>query len=84
MFEQKLKEVVGVQDQIFASHGGFYQFLNENSDYSVSNLIKNPIIKDLENHITLMYTGVSRYSNIAISRNKILIKRMKLMKLYIN
>lgn len=74
MFEQKiLKEVVGVQDQIFASHGGFLSIsINENSDYSISNLIKkNPIIKDLENHITLMYTGVSRYSsNIAIKQKQ--------------
>lgn len=68
-FEQNiLNEVVGVQDQIFASYGGFLSIeIKKNSDFLISDLIKkNDKLKELENNITLLYSGKSRFaSNIA-------------------
>jgi len=57
-----LKEKVGSQDQIAAAYGGlnFIKF-NKNSSFSVSPLIISKNKKnDLEKHIILCFTGISR------------------------
>jgi D-glycero-alpha-D-manno-heptose-7-phosphate kinase len=57
-----LKEKVGSQDQIAAAYGGlnFIKF-NKNSSFSVSPLIISKSKKnDLEKHIILCFTGISR------------------------
>ena len=65
-FEQKiLKEIVGSQDQIAASYGGFnsIKFLNDGS-YIVRDLkIEKKIEKKLNDRLILLFTGNQRRAN---------------------
>ena len=60
-----IKESVGSQDQISAAYGGFNQIeFNKDGNFSVEPLIINPERKkDLNNHLMLFFTGISRFSS---------------------
>lgn len=65
-FEQNiLKEVVGSQDQIAASYGGFNSItFNQDGSYNIKELkIKNDIEKKLNNRLILLFTGNQRRAN---------------------
>lgn len=55
---------VGKQDHYAAAHGGlrFYQF-NSNEIVDVESLGDNAVLKGLENHLMLFYTGKTRRAN---------------------
>ena len=64
--EQNLiKECVGSQDQISAAYGGFNEIeFNRDSSFIVQPLIaKKERIEDLNNHLMLFFTGISRFSS---------------------
>ena len=66
-FEHKiLKELVGSQDQIAASYGGFNSIkFYKNEKFKVSGYnIKNPYFKKLNNNLILVYSGISRTANL--------------------
>jgi len=60
-----LKESVGSQDQVLTALGGFKK-IDFNTDHSISEM---PVIvaperkSELENHLLLFYTGISRYAS---------------------
>jgi D-glycero-alpha-D-manno-heptose-7-phosphate kinase len=60
-----LKENVGSQDQIIASYGGFKKVtFNEDDTFRVIPIIlRNEILKDLQSHLMLFFTGFSRYAS---------------------
>jgi len=60
--EQKiLNEVVGSQDQVAASYGGFNKIIfNKNGSIKVNNLRALKNIKKLNNNLLLIYTGIQR------------------------
>lgn len=57
-----LKEHVGVQDQISTAYGGFNQItIHSNGNFEVTPLILPPQrLEELQNHLLLFFTGVSR------------------------
>ena len=57
-----LNESVGVQDQIMAAHGGFRIIeIGEDKNWNIKNiLLPSEYIKDLEDHVLLGFSGVSR------------------------
>jgi D-glycero-alpha-D-manno-heptose-7-phosphate kinase len=60
-----LKESVGSQDQVLTALGGFKK-IDFNNDHSISEMpvIVSPDRKsELENHLLLFYTGISRYAS---------------------
>jgi D-glycero-alpha-D-manno-heptose-7-phosphate kinase len=60
-FEQKImKEVVGSQDQIAASYGGFNKIIFKKNKFSLKRIIKKRNIKKLEKNLVLIYTGIAR------------------------
>jgi len=64
--EQRLiKENVGCQDQIMASYGGFNRIeFKQNEKHLVTPVtIKPERIEELQNHLMLYYTGVSRIAS---------------------
>ena len=64
--EQNLiKECVGSQDQISAAYGGFNEIeFNRDGSFSVEPLVaKKERLEDLNNHLMLFFTGVSRLSS---------------------
>jgi len=65
-FEQKLlKEVVGSQDQVAASYGGFNSIkFYQNGSFKVSNLLTSKKAQNVFfNNMYLVFTGISRYSH---------------------
>ena len=69
-FEHKiLKELVGSQDQIAASYGGFNSIkFYKNEKFKVSRYdIKNSYFKKLNNNLILVYSGISRTANLIAS-----------------
>ena len=60
-----LKENVGLQDQIFASEGGFIRIdFNDEKKFNTSPItIHNKRLKELESHLMLFFTGISRYAS---------------------
>ena len=66
---QILKELVGSQDQIAASYGGFNSIkFYKNEKFKVSGYnIKNPYFKKLNNNLILVYSGISRTANLIAS-----------------
>jgi D-glycero-alpha-D-manno-heptose-7-phosphate kinase len=63
-FENKyLKEIVGVQDQIAASYGGFNIIKIENNKFTVNKIQNNSnFSRVLNSNLVLLYTGQSRIS----------------------
>ena len=64
--EQKiLKETVGIQDQIAASHGGFnYIKINKDGGYNLSKInISSKRIKQLNENLFLVYSKMNRTAN---------------------
>lgn len=71
--EQKiLKENCGSQDQIWAAYGGFNIIkFNKNGNFSVNKIKQsNDRIRNLEQNMFLVYTGLNRYSD-NIEKDKI-------------
>ncbi|MDC1148325.1 hypothetical protein OAT00_01480 [Pelagibacteraceae bacterium] len=68
-FEQKiLKETVGIQDQIAAAYGGFNIIKFDKKKFTVSSLKKREnFLKNLENSLLLVYTGITRDAQIIAS-----------------
>ena len=65
-----IKESVGIQDQIAAAYGGI-NLVKMGQDWSVKNLsLSDEYIKELESHILLGYSNVSRFAEIQ-SKKKI-------------
>ncbi len=64
-FEQKiLNEVVGMQDQISASFGGFNKILIEkNGAFKIKNFKIDNKIKKLNKNLLLLFTGIYRTAN---------------------
>ncbi len=62
--QQVLKENVGVQDQIFAAHGGMRVIhIQRDGDYIVEPLILPPdYTAALEDHVLLGFTGITRFA----------------------
>ena len=63
-----LRENVGLQDQIFASEGGFIKidFIDEKNFYTSPVTISSGRLEELQSHLMLFFTGISRYaSNVA-------------------
>jgi D-glycero-alpha-D-manno-heptose-7-phosphate kinase len=71
-----LNESVGVQDQIMAAHGGFRIIkLGPSSNWNIQNmLLPNDYVKELESHVLLGFSGISR---MAEQQAKIKIKNIK-------
>jgi D-glycero-alpha-D-manno-heptose-7-phosphate kinase len=67
-----IKECVGSQDQIAAAYGGFNEIeFYKDDNFSVApKVIDHERIKDLNNHLMLFYTGISRFSS-EISRSQV-------------
>ncbi len=68
-----LRENVGVQDQIAAAYGGFNRItIAPDGEFNVNPVILPPErLKNLQNHMMLFFTGVSRTaSNIAAEKMK--------------
>ncbi len=74
--QELIKECVGSQDQIAAAYGGFneIEFYNDGKFSVTPKIIKQSRREDLNNHLMLFYTGVSRFSS-EISRS--LVNNMK-------
>jgi D-glycero-alpha-D-manno-heptose-7-phosphate kinase len=60
--QNHLNESVGVQDQIMAAYGGFRKIeLGPDSNWNVKNmLLPKDYVKELENHVLLGFSGISR------------------------
>jgi len=60
-----IKECVGSQDQISAAYGGFNEIeFYKDGTFSVEPKIINPNrLKDLNDHLMLFFTGISRFSS---------------------
>ena len=70
MFESKiLKEIVGIQDQIAASYGGFNHIkIKKNGQYSVKPIFKNfSDLDKLDKRLFLVYTNVERHNKFIIN-----------------
>ena len=67
--EQKiLKEMVGSQDQVAASHGGFNRIsFQKNSSFKVKKIKANKNLKLLEDNLILIYTSISRTAHLIAS-----------------
>ena len=74
--QEVIKECVGSQDQISAAYGGFtaIEFYNDGAFSVTPKIIKQSRKKDLNNHLMLFYTGVSRFSS---KISKSLVNNMK-------
>ncbi len=60
-----LKESGGIQDQIAAAYGGFNKITFDGTDgFKVRPItIKKERVKELENHLMLFFTGISRFAS---------------------
>ena len=60
--QEILNEVVGCQDQVLASYGGFNHItFSQNREFSVTPLtIPDGRVEELNDHLLLFYTGISR------------------------
>lgn len=75
-----LGEPVGYQDQILAAHGGFNKVtFNRNTTFDVSPMvIESDKVSQIEDHLMLFFTGISRYSaDVALSQVQNLKKKEK-------
>lgn len=65
--EQKiLNEIVGLQDQIATSYGGFnFIEFKKNCQFTVKRInIKNKVLEELNNNLFLVFTGFDRQANV--------------------
>lgn len=75
-----LKENVGIQDQIMAAHGGIRIIEMDENGWSSENLSLDPsYVRNLESHIMLGFSGVSRLSEEHSSR---IVKKIKEEKIH--
>jgi D-glycero-alpha-D-manno-heptose-7-phosphate kinase len=60
-----IKECVGSQDQISAAYGGFneIEFFKDGTFSVESKIINQDRLQDLNNHLMLFFTGISRFSS---------------------
>ena len=73
--QQLLAEAVGIQDQIQVAHGGLNVInISRDGAYRVSPVtISSPRIQELESHLMLFFTGISRFaSDIARAQIKVI------------
>ncbi len=62
--KQNLKESTGLQDQIYATYGGFSKIIYNKKNFKVSKITNDPKIqKNLENNLILFYTYKSRVAH---------------------
>ena len=82
-FEQKImNEIVGSQDQIAASYGGFNKITFKKNNFRLKKIENKKSIQKLENNLVLIYTGINRTAHkIAASYTKKLTTEKKI---YIN
>jgi D-glycero-alpha-D-manno-heptose-7-phosphate kinase len=84
-FEQEiLKEVVGYQDQVAASYGGFNKILfKKNREFTVEKFKNEKTLKLLNDHLLLFHSGIYRTANdIATEYVKKLNKSQQMEKIY--
>ena len=55
-----MKEIVGSQDQISASYGGFNKITFYKNNFKIKKIINYTNMKKLENNLILIYTGIQR------------------------
>ena len=69
--QEILKENVGVQDQIQVCHGGFnITSIFNDSSYSLLSLNKSStLVKEIEESLVLVYTGIQRFSSEIHEKN---------------
>ena len=82
--QERLGEVVGCQDQIFAAHGGFniVRFRRDGDIHVYPFLLNKSKLEALENHLLLFFTGIERISShIAASYSPQVKQQFALMKL---
>ncbi len=79
-FEQKImNEVVGSQDQIAASYGGFNKITFNKNSFNIKKIKNTNNVKKLENNLILIYTGIHRTAHkIAAGYNKKLASEKKI------
>lgn len=67
-----LQEVVGAQDQILTSYGGFNRVdFEKNGSTTISPIIAPPErIEELQNHLMLFFTGFSRFAS-EVAKSKV-------------
>jgi D-glycero-alpha-D-manno-heptose-7-phosphate kinase len=67
---EMLKDSIGVQDQIAASYGGLNKIeIKKDGTFSVTPLtLKKERVKELESHMLLFFTGISRKSTEVASK----------------
>ncbi len=78
----KLREVIGIQDQIAASYGGFnYVSIKKDGNFKVNKIsLSNTRMKNFEDRIFILYTGISRRaSSVAERKVKSIQKKEKLL-----
>tara|TARA_B100001057_G_scaffold481432_1_gene555468 strand:- start:388 stop:1368 length:981 start_codon:yes stop_codon:yes gene_type:complete len=78
----KLKEIIGVQDQIAAAHGGFnYVKIKKDGNYTIKKInLSNEAKKNFEGRIFILYTGISRRaSSVAEKQIKDIQKKNEIM-----
>ena len=62
--KQNLKESTGIQDQIYATYGGFSKIIYNKKKFKVSKVTNDPKIqKNIENNLILFYTYKSRVAH---------------------
>ena len=69
--QEILKENVGVQDQIQVCHGGFnITSIFNDSSYSILSLNKSStLVREIEESLVLVYTGIQRFSSEIHNKN---------------
>jgi D-glycero-alpha-D-manno-heptose-7-phosphate kinase len=78
---KKLKEVIGIQDQIASAYGGFnYVKIKKNGSYNIKALeISDNLIQNFCDRCLLLHTGISRRaSTVAEKKVKNIIKKEKI------
>jgi len=70
--QEVLKETVGSQDQVLAAFGGFNRIdFHPDDSFNISPVIINKdLVEQLQNHMLLFFTGLSRFSS-DIARDKV-------------
>ena len=78
----KLKEIIGVQDQIAAAHGGFnYVKIKKDGNYTIKKIkLSKEAKKNFEDRILILFTGISRRaSSVAEKQIKDIEKKSEIM-----